>query len=68
MKDLFANYKPNQGFDEMFEPSGTPRPPYRQLIERLKEMTIQEFQWNRRQAEQAFLRQGITFTVYGDDH
>lgn len=66
MKDIFAQYKPNLGFDEMFEEPQKPRAHYRQLFERLNEMTLQEFDWKRRQADQAFLRQGITFTVYGD--
>lgn len=66
MKSLFDAYKMMDGFDEMFEASGKPRPHYRQLCHRLQEFTQREFELKRRQADQAFLRQGITFTVYGD--
>ena len=66
MKNLFATYQMGQGFDEMFEGPERPRPHYRQLCERLQALPLQDFEWKRRQADQAFLRQGITFTVYGD--
>lgn len=66
MQTLFDQYKPNLGFDEMFAGPEEPRSHYRQLVERLKELTVEEFDWKRRQADQAFLRQGITFAVYGD--
>ena len=67
MKDLIASYQTSEVFDEMFETSGRPRPHYRQLTERLQELTLNDFNWKRRQADQAFLRQGITFTVYGNE-
>ncbi len=67
MKSLFEAYQLMNGYDEMFEASGKPRPHYRQLCHRLQEFTQREFELKRRQADQAFLRQGITFTVYGDD-
>ena len=54
------------GYDEMFEAKGAPRPHYRQLCHRLQELSLREFDLKRRQGDQAFLRQGITFTVYGD--
>ncbi len=66
MKSLFEAYQLMPGFDEMFEAKGKPRPHYRQLCHRLQEFTQREFELKRRQADQAFLRQGITFTVYGD--
>lgn len=67
MKSLFSTYQTGNGFDEMFETPGQPRSHYRQLNERLQQLSSQDFEWKRRQADQAFLRQGITFTVYGDD-
>lgn len=67
MQSLFETYQLMDGYDEMFEAQGKPRPHYRQLCHRLQEFTQREFELKRRQADQAFLRQGITFTVYGDD-
>ncbi|MDT7041744.1 circularly permuted type 2 ATP-grasp protein [Candidatus Nitronereus thalassa] len=66
MKSLFDAYQLMRGYDEMFEAKGTPRPHYRQLCHRLQELSLREFDLKRRQGDQAFLRQGITFTVYGD--
>jgi uncharacterized circularly permuted ATP-grasp superfamily protein len=66
VKSLFDAYRLMAGYDEMFEAKGTPRPHYRQLCHRLQELTLKEFDLKRRQGDQAFLRQGITFTVYGD--
>ncbi|RMH36930.1 MAG: circularly permuted type 2 ATP-grasp protein [Nitrospirae bacterium] len=66
MIDLFANYPLGLGYDEMFEGKDQPRPHYRQLYQRLKELKPKDFALKKRQADQAFLRQGITFTVYGD--
>ncbi|MEC4672651.1 MAG: circularly permuted type 2 ATP-grasp protein [Nitrospirota bacterium] len=54
------------GYDEMFEGAGQPRPHYRQLYNRLQDLSLRDFEFKRRQGDQAFLRQGITFTVYGD--
>lgn len=50
----------------MFEKDGELRPHYRQLCERLSNLSLSAFQDQRRQADQVFLNQGITFTVYGD--
>lgn len=66
MHDLFADYQLAPGYDEMFEAKDRPRPHYRQLYLRLKELSHRDFELKKRQADQAFLRQGITFTVYGD--
>ena len=61
---LDSNHTP--GFDEMFEAPNAPRRHYRQLIERLDQLPPHDLELKRRQADQAFLRQGITFTVYGE--
>lgn len=66
MKELFDAYQLINGYDEMFETKEKPRPHYRQLCHRIQELTLREYDLKRRQADQAFLRQGITFTVYGD--
>ena len=65
-KELFDHYQAGQGFDEMFESPGSARPHYRRVCDRLQALPFKDLEWRRRQADQAFLRQGITFTVYGD--
>jgi uncharacterized circularly permuted ATP-grasp superfamily protein len=50
----------------MFESPDSARPHYQRLCERLQALLLTDVEWRRRQADQAFLRQGITFTVYGD--
>jgi uncharacterized circularly permuted ATP-grasp superfamily protein len=65
-KELFDQYQAGQGFDEMFESPDSARPHYQRLCERLQALPLKDLDWRRRQADQAFLRQGITFTVYGD--
>ena len=66
MTDLFAGYETDGFYDEMFETPGVPRPHYRQLLNQLQTMGFETFDRHRRQADRAFLTQGITFTVYGD--
>ena len=66
VKELFDYYQAGQGFDEMFESPKSARPHYRRLCDRLQALQLKDLEWRRRQADQAFLRQGITFTVYGD--
>jgi len=66
VKSLFEAYQLMNGYDEMFEAHDKPWPHYRQLYHRLQEMSFRDFDFKRRQGDQAFLRQGITFTVYGD--
>ncbi len=66
VKELFDRYQMKSGFDEMFESAGVPRQHYRRLVERLRNVPLKDLELKRRQADQAFLRQGITFTVYGD--
>jgi len=66
VKSLFDAYHMMDGYDEMFEGAGQPRSHYRQLCNRLQDLSIRDFDLKRRQGDQAFLRQGITFTVYGD--
>ncbi|MDB5097143.1 MAG: hypothetical protein JWM80_1564, partial [Cyanobacteria bacterium RYN_339] len=67
MSTLFSNYQLDGFYDEIFTETGEPRPHYRQLFQRLAEMSVEEFDRHRRMADAAFLNQGITFTVYGDD-
>ena len=54
-------------FDEMFEAEGKPRPHYSRLFETLGAMSIEDFHTRREAIDLAFLQQGVTFTVYGDE-
>lgn len=67
MDQFFADYKPEGFFDEMFAAGGQERPHYAKLLERFREMDRDEFARKRALADNAFLSQGITFTVYNDN-
>jgi uncharacterized circularly permuted ATP-grasp superfamily protein len=53
-------------FDEMLDKDGQARAHYRKFREHFKALTPQEFEHKRHSVDVAFLRQGITFNVYGD--
>ena len=63
----FSNYIFDVAFDEMLGPDGRPRPHYQELYHRLLEMPAETLYQRQQAANTAFLNQGITFTVYGDD-
>ncbi len=54
-------------FDEMLDKDGQARPHYRKFRQHFKALTPQEFEHKRHSVDVAFLRQGITFNVYGDE-
>ena len=62
---LMHSYEVSDFFDEMFSRGVEPRPHYRQLYNRLIDMTVEAFNERRGNADVSFLYQGITFTVYG---
>src|SRR5215472_9226259 len=64
---LFSGYELGGAFDEMFAANGQPRPQYRTLFARLLELHPEDLRKRQRDADRAFLQQGITFTVYGDN-
>jgi uncharacterized circularly permuted ATP-grasp superfamily protein len=66
MGNLFQGYAPESFFDEMFDPSGSVRSHYDKLLARYTGMSSEEFQKKRDLADNAFLTQGVTFTVYND--
>lgn len=53
-------------FDEMLDKDGQVRPHYRKFREHFKALTPQEFDHKQHSVDVAFLRQGVTFNVYGD--
>src|ERR1700742_840863 len=66
MGNLFQGYAPESFFDEMFEPTGGVRTHYERLLIRYTGMSSEDFQKKRDLADNAFLTQGVTFTVYND--
>jgi len=63
----FSHYTLDAAFDEMLDADGRPRPHYQELYHRLLEMPAETLYQRQQAANTAFLNQGITFTVYGDD-
>jgi len=63
---LSPQYNPGEFFDEMVATGGQVRPHYRRLTERLDTLHETEFNSRRAAVDLAFLRRGVTFTVYND--
>lgn len=63
----FGRYELDRAYDEMLDSRGFPRDHYRVLFDRLLEVPLVELRQRQQAADRAFLNQGITFTVYGDD-
>jgi len=63
----FANYQIDGAYDEMFAKHDLSRTQYQRLYERLLELSGTELQQRQRAADQTFLHQGVTFTVYSAD-
>jgi uncharacterized circularly permuted ATP-grasp superfamily protein len=64
---LLDKYQPGDFFDEMFASEGQVRLHYATLYERFQHLDREEFEQRRTAVDAAFLRQGITFTVYSDE-
>ena len=64
---LLDKYQPGDFFDEMFVSNDQVRPHYAALFERFQNLDREEFDQRRSAVDAAFLRQGITFTVYSDE-
>jgi uncharacterized circularly permuted ATP-grasp superfamily protein len=63
---LSTPYDVGEFFDEMYIPGGGVRPHYRLLADRLATLAQPEFDRRRAAVDLAFLRRGVTFTVYND--
>jgi uncharacterized circularly permuted ATP-grasp superfamily protein len=63
----FARYELDRAYDEMFDADGVARGHYHALYERLLDVPLAELRVRQQAADRAFLNQGITFTVYGDN-
>src|SRR5471030_1863883 len=64
---LFSSYGLDGAYDEMFDAAGHPRPHCHGLFEGLRAATKTDLGLRQKEADKAFLTQGITFTVYGDE-
>lgn len=63
---FFNPYGTDGYFDEMLQSGGDIRTHYQRFMERFRGLSKDEFDAKRRAVDLAFLRQGITFNVYGD--
>jgi uncharacterized circularly permuted ATP-grasp superfamily protein len=64
---MFESYEKGNFFDEMFASSeGDVFPHYHQLHQRLQSLQREQFQERQQRIDDTFLKNGITFTVYGD--
>jgi uncharacterized circularly permuted ATP-grasp superfamily protein len=63
----FQTYGLSQAYDEMFDAQGVTRDHYAALYDRLEIVDPQELRQRQAAADLAFLHQGITFTVYGQN-
>lgn len=64
---LFYEYQLDNAYDEMFNNAGSVRPHYQTFFEQLQQLPATELRRRQQAADIAFLNQGITFTVYGND-
>lgn len=66
--DLFDGYRTlPRTFDEMFDADGTPHPHMVGVADPIRRMDRKEYRRLQRLASHAFLRGGITFSVYDED-
>lgn len=63
----FSRYDIGGFFDEVFDGENSSRPHYRSLVESISPLGAEEFSRRQRTADAAFVKQGVTFTVYGDE-
>jgi uncharacterized circularly permuted ATP-grasp superfamily protein len=66
VKQMLDQYGHGGFFDEMVDGQGQVRPHYKQFREFFQTLTKKDFENKRQSVDLAFLRQGITFNVYGD--
>jgi uncharacterized circularly permuted ATP-grasp superfamily protein len=67
MADLFEDYRLGPGWDEMFAEPGLPRQPYESLFATLQPLSSAELGVRAEILARAFLDQGITFALGGEE-
>ena len=65
--ELFQHYVLDHAWDEMRQPDGQARLQYQELLRRMSQVNPQELANRQRVADDTFLAQGVTFTVYGHE-
>jgi uncharacterized circularly permuted ATP-grasp superfamily protein len=65
--EIFSGYALDRAYDEMLDATGQARPQCRALVEDLLAASLPQLRQRQTEADKAFLTQGITFTVYGDE-
>ncbi|MCC7535691.1 MAG: circularly permuted type 2 ATP-grasp protein [Deltaproteobacteria bacterium] len=64
---LFAGYRPPvDTYDEIFDARGAPRPGLDRVVRLLEGIGPNELRTRQRLADEAFLKSGVTFSVYAD--
>src|SRR5208282_6547967 len=63
---MLKGYDPEYFFDEMVASGDAPRAHYHRFRELFQGLTLEEFEHKCQSVDLAFLRQGVTFNVYGD--
>jgi uncharacterized circularly permuted ATP-grasp superfamily protein len=63
---IFEPYDTTGYFDEMLSAKGGIRPHYARFLSQFGGLTAEEFEAKRHAVDMSFLRQGVTFNVYGD--
>lgn len=67
-RPLFARYRTEPGaFDEFFAEDGQPREQMGDLVRRFDGLGAREFRRRKRLADTAFLKHGVTFSIYSGD-
>ena len=64
--EMFKDYDPGKFYDEMFGSDGVVRSHCAPLLEKFAKVDQRDFLARKANSELYFLRQGITFNVYGD--
>ncbi len=64
---MLAGYEVGRFYDEMFSAPGKPRLHYQKLQNYVNTLSRQSLTERKRIADTAFLTQGISFTVYGQE-
>ncbi len=63
---MLKDYRDKSGFDEMVDGKNRVRSHYEKFFNLFSGLTPAEFEAKRQAVDMAFLRQGVTFNVYGD--
>lgn len=64
---MFQHYQLDSAWDEMRRADGHARAHYAELMQRISHISPQELAQRQQSADDSFLAQGVTFTVYGHD-